>query len=119
MVLRLTSAKRMRAKLLAVKLEMRKRMHQPIAAQGAYLRSVVAGHIRYFGVPCNGQRLGQFRLNVGWLWHRTLRRRSQTHHLSWARMRRFIARWLPPARICHPYPNQRLIVTTQGRSRMR
>lgn len=119
MVLRLTSAKRMRAKLLAVKLQMRKRMHQPIAAQGAYLRSVVAGHTRYFGVPCNGQRLGRFRLSVAWLWHRTLRRRSQTHHLSWARMRRLIARWLPPTRICHPYPNQRLIVTTQGRSRMR
>jgi RNA-directed DNA polymerase len=119
MVLRLTSAKRLRAKVLAVKLELRKRMHQPIAAQGTYLRSVVAGHTRYFGVPCNGQRLGRFRLSIAWLWHRTLCRRSQTHHLSWTRMRRLIAHWLPPARIYHPYPNQRLIVTTQGRSRMR
>ena len=119
MVLRLTSAKRLRAKVLALKLELRQRRHQPIAAQGAYFRSVVAGHTRYFGVPGNGQRLGQFRLNVARLWHRTLCRRSQTHHLSWARMRRLIAHWLPPTRICHPYPNQRLIVTTQGRSRMR
>jgi RNA-directed DNA polymerase len=119
MVLRITSAKRQRAKLLALKSEMRRRMHQPIAEQGQYLRSVVAGHTRYFGVPCNGARLYAFRLQVARLWHRTLCRRSQAKHLSWQRMYRIIAHWLPPTRICHPYPNQRLIVTTQGRSRMR
>jgi group II intron reverse transcriptase/maturase len=118
-VLRLTSAKRMRAKLLAVKLELRKRMHRPIAEQGTYLRAVVGGHTRYFGVPSNGARLGVFRLQIGRLWHRTLCRRSQTKHLSWKRMGRLIAYWLPRPHICHPYPNQRLIVTTQGRSRMR
>jgi group II intron reverse transcriptase/maturase len=118
-VLRLTSAKRMRAKLLAVKLELRKRMHRPIAEQGAYLRAVVGGHTRYFGVPNNGARLGVFRLQIGRLWHRTLCRRSQAKHLSWKRMGKLIAHWLPRPHICHPYPNQRLIVTTQGKSRMR
>jgi RNA-directed DNA polymerase len=34
-------------------------------------------------------------------------------------MHKIVAHWLPSPRICHPYPNQRLIVTTQGRSRMR
>jgi RNA-directed DNA polymerase len=119
MVLRLTSAKRLRAKLQAVKLELRRRMHRPIAEQGKYLRAVVSGHTRYFGVPCNGQRLGVFRLQVGRLWHRTLCRRSQSHHLSWRRMTRLITHWLPSPRICHPYPNQRLLVTTRGKSRMR
>ena len=119
MVLRLTSAKRLRAKLQTVKIELRRRMHQPIKEQGQYLRAVVAGHGRYFGVPCNGARLSAFRFQVGRLWHRTLCRRSQSHHLSWRRMHRVIAHWLPVPRICHPYPNQRLIVTTQGRSRMR
>jgi len=119
MVLRLTSAKRMRAKLLAVKTELRKRMHQPIAEQGQYLRAVVAGHGRYFAVPCNGARVQVFRFQVGRLWHRTLCRRSQAKHLSWKRMHKIVAHWLPSPRICHPYPNQRLIVTTQGRSRMR
>ena len=57
MVLRLTSAKRLRAKLHAVKDELRRRMHRPIAEQGQYLRAVVAGHGRYFGVPCNGARV--------------------------------------------------------------
>ena len=119
MVLRLTSAKRLRAKLQAVKRELRKRMHRPIAEQGEYLRAVVAGHGRYFGVPNNGARLGAFRFEIGRLWHRTLCRRSQTKHLNWRRMGRIIAHWLARPHICHPYPNQRLIVTTRGRSRMR
>ena len=119
MVLRITSGKRLRAKLLAVKTELRRRMHQPIAEQGKYLRSVVAGHGRYFAVPCNGARVQAFRFQVGRLWHRTLCRRSQAKHLSWKRMRKIVTHWLPSPRICHPYPNQRLIVTTQGRSRMR
>jgi RNA-directed DNA polymerase len=119
MVLRLTSAKRLRAKLQAVKLELRRRMHHPIPEQGQYLRAVVAGHGRYFGVPCNGARLRQFGHQVERLWHRTLCRRSQTHHLPWRRMHRLTARWIPRLHICHPYPNQRLIVMTQGKSRVR
>ena len=119
MVLRLTSAQRMRAKLLAVKTELRRRMHRPIAEQGQYLRAVVAGHGRYFAVPCNGARVQAFRFEVGRLWHRTLCRRSQAKSLSWKRMRKIATHWLPSPRICHPYPSQRLIVTTQGKSRVR
>lgn len=119
MVLRLTSAKRMRAKLQALKLELRRRMHRPIPEQGEYLRAVVAGHARYFGVPDNGARLLTFRFQVARLWHRTLCRRSQTAHVSWKRMYRLIDHWLPRPHICHPYPNQRLIVTTRGKSRVR
>ena len=119
MVLRITSGKRLRAKLRVVKDELRKRMHRPIAEQGQYLRAVVGGHARYFAVPCNGARVQAFRFQVGRLWHRTLCRRSQAKHLSWKRMHKIVAHWLPPIRICHPYPNQRLIVTTQGKSRVR
>lgn len=119
MVLRLTSAKRLRAKLHAVKDELRRRMHRPIAEQGQYLRAVVSGHARYFAVPCNGARVQVFRFQVARLWHRTLCRRSQSKHLSWKRMHRIVDHWLPRPRICHPYPNQRLIVTTQGKSRVR
>jgi hypothetical protein len=94
-------------------------MHRPIKEQGQYLHAVVAGHGRYFGVPDNGARLRVFRTQIGRLWHRTLCRRSQSHQLSWRRMQRVIAHWLPGLHICHPYPNQRLIVTTQGKSRVR
>jgi hypothetical protein len=109
----------MRAKLQAVKEQLRRRMHRTIAEQGRYLRAVVAGHVRYFGVPRNGARLGRFRGCIARLWYRTLRRRSQTSRLTLERMARLALHWLPPTHICHPYPDQRLIVTTQGRSRMR
>jgi hypothetical protein len=46
-------------------------------------------------------------------------RRSQTAFVSWERMARLIARWLPSPHICHPYPSQRLALLTQGKSRMR
>jgi group II intron reverse transcriptase/maturase len=117
-VLRMTSAKRLRSKVQALKVELRKRMHHPIAEQGQYLRAVVSGHGRYFGVPGNGARLYVFRHEVARLWHRSLGRRSQ-RYVTWRRMYRLMNRWLPIPNICHPYPNQRLIVTTQGRSRMR
>jgi RNA-directed DNA polymerase len=110
-VLRQTVRTRWQAKLREVKTELRRRMHEPIHEQGAYVRAVVLGHVRYFGVPRNGPAIGAFRLAVGRLWWRTLRRRSQRHGLSWRRMQAHVRRWLPPARICHPYPHQRLDVT--------
>jgi hypothetical protein len=87
-------------------------MHRPIREQGAWLRSVVGGHIRYYGVPMNSAALNTFRFQVGRLWMRTLRRRGQRHRLTWVRMRRHIDHWLPPARPCHPYPLQRHAVIT-------
>lgn len=117
--LRLRSAKRLRAELPAVKIELRRHMCHTIPEQGQYPCAVVAGHGRYFWVPCNGARLRAVREPVGRLWHRFLCRRSQTHHLPWRRMHRLIAHRLPTPHIRHPYPDQRLIVITQGRSRVR
>jgi RNA-directed DNA polymerase len=118
-VLRQTVRERMQAKLHAVKTELRRRMHQPIAEQGAYVCAVVRGHVRYFGVPLNGWAIGVFRVAVGRLWHRSLCRRSQKHRLTRQRMWHHFDRWLPSARICHPYPWARFDVTTQGRSPVR
>jgi RNA-directed DNA polymerase len=111
-VLRQTIRKRLQAKLSEVKTELKRRMHDPVPEVGKWLRSVVGGHIRYYGVPMNGPALTLFRFEVGWLWHRVLSRRSQNGHVLWDRMRRLIARWLPPPRICHPYPLRRLGVIT-------
>ena len=60
----------------------------------------------------NGRVLSLFRYRVAWLWYRALNRRSQKSRLTWERMQRLINRWLPPARICHPYPLRRLGVIT-------
>ena len=59
-VLRQTMRQRMQAKLQALREELRRRMHSPLKDQGAYLRSVLAGHFQYYGVPMKDQRLGPF-----------------------------------------------------------
>jgi RNA-directed DNA polymerase len=118
-VLRQTMRQRWQAKLRTLKEELRRRMHTPIREQGTYLRSVLLGHFRYYGVPMNGPALTAFRQAVGRLWWLVLRHRSQGNHLPWRRMRHLFKRWFPPASICHPYPLQRLGVLTQGGSRMR
>jgi group II intron reverse transcriptase/maturase len=112
LVLRQTIRKRMQAKLQQVKIELRRRMHDPIPEVGEWLKSVVGGHIRYFGVPGNRYALAHFRFTVSNLWYHVLRRRSQSGRVLWERMQRLIRRWLPPAHICHPYPSRRLRVTT-------
>ena len=111
-VLRQTIRKRLTAKLVEVKAELRRRMHDPVPAVGAWLRSVVEGHFRYYGVPMNARALHRFRFQVVWLWRRALCRRSQTGRVRWDRMKRLAARYLPVARIYHPYPLRRLGVIT-------
>jgi RNA-directed DNA polymerase len=121
-VLRQTNKKRMRRKLKAVKDQLRRRLHDPIEAVGAYLRSVVMGHFRYYGVPRNGPALNSFRHAITWLWWRSLQRRSQRHRAQRRLRRRFkrwVGRFIPSAHIMQPYPEQRLSGRTQGRSPVR
>jgi hypothetical protein len=60
----------------------------------------------------NGPALQLFRFQIARRWHRTLCRRSQKGRILWERMKRLIARYLPPACICHPYPLKRMGVIT-------
>ena len=107
-VLRQTMRERLQAKLGQVKTELRRRLHDPVPEVGSWLRSVVGGHLRYYGVPTNSRALRLFRLRVGRLWYRSMRRRSQKTRLTWERMSRLLDHWLPPPRVCHPYPLHRL-----------
>ena len=85
-VIRHTVQKRLSRKLQEVKTELRKRMHVPIPEQGKWLRSVVGGFFRYYGVPTNGAALQRFRFQIGHYWHFTLRRRSERRgHLAQGR----------------------------------
>jgi group II intron reverse transcriptase/maturase len=111
-VLRRTMSKRKRAKLREVKTELRKRMHHRVAEVGKWLRSVVEGHNRYYGVPSNLPSLSSFRFHVTRDWYRSLRRRSQLSRLTWEQMYRLTNRWLPPPTLHHPYPLRRLGVIT-------
>src|SRR4029077_8584561 len=80
--------------------------------QGKWLRAVVGGHFRYYGVPRNQPALAMFRFRVGWYWQRALSRRSQNGRVLWDRMRLLITRWLPLPTVCHPYPLRRMGVVT-------
>jgi hypothetical protein len=111
-VLRRTSRKRMRRKLGEVKAELRRRLHAPVPEVGKWLGSVLRGHFNYYGVPQNSAALNTFRYFVSWLWWRALRRRSQKTRLTWERMCRLVRRYLPPARLTHPYPSVRFRLST-------
>ena len=98
---------RMQATLQRVKAALKRRMHAPVPEQGQVVAAVIRGHVHYYGIPGNQWRIAVFRVAVMRLWARVLRRRSQTHRLSWKRMNRYAARWCPHVNVCHPYPNQR------------
>ncbi len=104
---RVTSKKKMRAKLKSVKAEMRKRRHLPVPEQGVWLASVLTGHYRYYAVPDNSEALRAFRQAVKQLWFQSLRSRSQRHRLPRSRTNVLEARWLPQPRILHPWPDAR------------
>jgi RNA-directed DNA polymerase len=107
MVKRVTISKRMRAKLTEVKAELKRRMHLPIPEQGHWLGSVVRGHFNYYAVPGNTDAINAFRKQIRRHWHRALRRRGQRTRMNWSRLSRTAERWLPPARVQHPYPETR------------
>ena len=119
LLVRHTVRKRMRAKLREVRAELMRRRHLPVPAQGKWLASVVRGHVAYYAVPTNIFAVTAFRLEVVRLWHRALSRRSQKARVPWERMARFRERWIPPARVLHPWPEQRFDVRTRGRSPVR
>ena len=54
---RKTRRDRMMAKLLEIKEELRRRMHQTIPQQGAWLRQIMTGFFNYHAVPTNSAAL--------------------------------------------------------------
>ncbi len=116
---RITDSKRVRAKLHALKGEMRRRMHLPIPEQGRWLARVLAGHYNYYAVPDNIEALNAFRKGLIRHWLRLLRRRSQRSTMTWERVWRLADQWLPQPRILHPWPEQRFAAITQVRSPVR
>src|SRR6266849_9901853 len=52
-VIRQTIRKRLQAKLKAIQIDLQRRLHDPPQDVGQWLKAVVGGHIRYYGVPTN------------------------------------------------------------------
>ena len=118
-VLRKTSRKRMTAKLHVVKADVMFRRHRPIPEQGKWLGSVVRGYFAYHAIPNNTRRMNSFRERILRMWLHALRRRSQRSHVTWQRMNRLAARWIPTVTVQHPWPGDRFDAKTRGRSPVR
>jgi group II intron reverse transcriptase/maturase len=116
---RFTIKKRMRAKLMEVKDELRRRRHLPIPEQGRWLGSVVRGYLAYYAVPGNTDAVADFRTQVTRHWRRALNRRSQRSRINWARMNRIASRWLPPRGRNTPTLTSAFDVRTRGRNPVR
>ena len=116
---RKTIKKRMRAKLKAIKVELRKSMHNPIAKTGAWVKQMLQGHLNYFAVAGNDKSLWWFFNEVRWLWLKSLKRRSQNARLSWEKFTRLVDRFFPPIKVLHPLPCHRFDANTRGRSPVR
>jgi RNA-directed DNA polymerase len=111
-VRRQTMRRRMGARLQALRVALRRRLHDPVEEVGAWLGAVVRGYFQYHAVPGNHRALSAFRHEVVQAWMRSLRRRSQRHRMPWTRFRPLAESWIPRPRILHPYPSERLCVTT-------
>lgn len=109
---RQTIRQKQSSKLKDVRRELRRRMHLPIPEIGKWLKSVLLGHYRYYGVPGNNRCLSLFKYQISRSWFWTLKRRSQRYKRDLRNTIRCLAdKWLPNPRIYHPYPWERLCVT--------
>ncbi len=108
MLMRRTSRKKRAAKMLVLREEMRRRMHEPLGKQHRWLCSVIRGHDNYYGVPTNHRALAQFHREVQQCWYRQLQRRDQRSRWSVSKYKHLDARYpLPPPRVVHPWPDRR------------
>jgi hypothetical protein len=108
-VIRVTSKKRMRATLTAIRETLHRRRHEPVPVIGAWLTRVLSGYFEYHAVPTNLKRLEGFRTEVCRAWRHALLRRSQRHRLNWERFNRLTRKYVPPCRVRHPYPEERFL----------
>ena len=116
---RRTIKKTMLRQLQAVKMELRKRMHDPIAKTGAWLTQMLQGHLNYYAVSGNGPSLWWYFNEVRWRWIKSLKRRSQRAFMSWEKFTSITNRFFPSIRILHPLPCHRFDARTRGKSPVR
>ena len=98
---------------------LRMRMHLGEHEVAIWLGRVIKGWLNYYAVPGTSRALANFVQAIKRMLIRTLRRRSQKDRYSWPALDRLIGFHWPKPTIRHPWPSQRLIVNTRGRSRMR
>jgi group II intron reverse transcriptase/maturase len=112
---RKTIKKRMLKQLQAVKMELSKRMHDPIAKTGVWLKQMLIGHLNYYAVSGNSPSLWWYFNEVRRRWLKSLKRRSQRAFMSWEKFTSITDRFFPSIRILHPLPCHRFDARTRGK----
>ncbi len=82
-VKRITSKKKLKAKLQASKKWLRENMHLDVKTLIGKLNIKLEGHYRYYGVTGNSNSMDKFRYFIIKQLHFTLNRRSQRNRYSW------------------------------------
>jgi RNA-directed DNA polymerase len=95
----------MDTKLLAIKVELRRKMRDPIAKTGGWMKQMLQGHLNYFAVSGNDPSFWWFFDKVKRRWLASLRRRSQTARLNREKFTRLVDRFFLPIRRLHPREN--------------
>lgn len=106
---RITISKRLRRKLREVKVELIKRMHDPLEKTREWLVKVVRGYTNYHAVPGNTRSIRAFYAQVARMWLWVIRRRSHKarSRWTWERFYRTQLQKIPRPRIIHPNPGTR------------
>ncbi len=105
-VRRITDGDRRRKKLQEIKQQLRRRMHEPVAKVGEWLRSVLNGYYQYHAVPGNLSVLKRFRRQVARYWYHALAQRSQRRP-TWEKLGKLFDHWLPVPKVVHAFPDVR------------
>lgn len=115
-----TSKKKVQKKMASLREEIKKRRHEPVTAQYAWLSAVLTGHYNYYGITGNFRPLQAFQRNLRRSWYAALQRRSQK--ARWNVRRRDIydrVFKLPAPRIVHRASRQLSFPSTKGGSPVR
>jgi hypothetical protein len=96
-------------------------MHLRVSGTVKWLQQVVR-YFQYHAIPGNTKRMATARWEVGRIWYRTLRRRSQRSRLTWELFHARLGSLLPAVQTLHPCPDIRFDAKyphIQGRNRVR
>ena len=83
-----------------IKQQLRRRMHDPVAQVGGWLRSVLNGYYQYHAIPGNLSVLSRFRRQVARYWFHVLGQRSQRRP-TWEKLGKLFDHWLPVPHVVH------------------
>jgi RNA-directed DNA polymerase len=108
LLIRKTRRDRMRARLKAIKDQLRRRIHEPIPDQGRWLAQVEATSPITLFRPTSYRSKHSDTMSSAR--GGELTRRSQRGRVNWEMMLRLATQWLPMPRILHPWPNDRFAV---------